>query len=80
MMRELFYFNRIHFPSSFLVDFMDNEKRKRVQLTKDQKRALADQSTQIAFENIEAQRIARELKTARLKALREAKSTNADEQ
>jgi hypothetical protein len=57
---------------------MDSEKRKRFQLTKDQKRALAEQSTQIAFADIEAQRIARELKTARLKALREANSTNSD--
>lgn len=50
---------------------MDEEKKKRVQLTKEEKRLLAEKITQVAFADEEARRAARQAKTARLRALRE---------
>jgi hypothetical protein len=51
-------------------DTMDEPKRKRVQLSKAEKRVLAEESTRFAFADTENKRIARNAKTARLKALR----------
>jgi hypothetical protein len=49
---------------------MEEPKRTRVQLTKAQKRALAEQTTQFAFADTQARKKARDEKTAKLRVLR----------
>jgi hypothetical protein len=49
---------------------MEEQKRTRVQLTKEQKRLLAEQSKIFAFADAEAQKKTRDAKTERLRLLR----------
>lgn len=51
-------------------DKMGEQKRRRIQLTKEQKRVSAEQSTIFAFADNDAKKKARDTKTARLKLLR----------
>lgn len=56
---------------------MEEQKQRRLQLSKEQKRVLADAATQAAYADTEQRRKEREEKTARLRALRLAKETEA---
>jgi hypothetical protein len=53
---------------------LEDQKKHRVQLTKDQKRILAERSKEIAFAEEDRRRNDAQAKTARLRALREAQS------
>jgi hypothetical protein len=56
-----------------MEDHVEEQKQRRLQLSKEQKRVLADAATQAAFADTEQRRKEREEKTARLRALRVAK-------
>jgi peptide methionine sulfoxide reductase MsrB len=60
-------------------DYVEEQKRKRAQLSKEQKRVLADVATEAAFADTEQRRKEREEKTARLRALRLAQETQAQQ-
>ena len=53
------------------------EKKRRVQLTKEQKRMLAEKSTEIAFAEEERRRREAQAKSARLRSLREERSSGS---
>lgn len=56
---------------------MEEQKQRRLQLSKEQKRVLADAATVAAFADTEQRRKQREEKTSRLRALRMAKESEA---
>ena len=56
---------------------MEEPKKRRLQLSKEQKRIQAEAATQAAFADTEKRRKEREAKTARLRALRLAQSPDA---
>ena len=58
-----------------MEDGVEEQKQRRVQLSKEQKRILADAATQAAFADTEQRRKDRNEKTARLRALRLAKES-----
>jgi hypothetical protein len=54
------------------------EKKRRVQLTKEQKRVLAAKSTEVAFAEEDRRRSEAAAKTARLRALRQSRIQNPE--
>ncbi|WFR99026.1 hypothetical protein [Rhizobium tumorigenes] len=58
---------------------MEEPKKRRLQLSKEQKRVLADAATEAAFADTEQRRKAREEKTARLRAMRLASEAKVSE-
>ena len=66
-----------HVGTTPTEDKVEEQKKRRLQLSKEQKRVLADAATEAAFADTEQRRKAREEKTARLRALRLANETEA---
>jgi hypothetical protein len=58
---------------------VEDEKRRRIQLSKEQKRVLAEQSTVTAFADEERRRREMAEKSEKLRALRLAKQSSSDE-
>jgi len=57
---------------------MSEEKQKRMQFTKAEKRALAEQTTQVALNDEQRRKAERDAKTERLRALRIARDQTAN--
>jgi hypothetical protein len=67
--------------SSFSTeDEVENEKRRRIQLSKEQKRVLAEQSSVTAFADEDRRRREMAEKSEKLRALRLAKESTSEEQ
>jgi hypothetical protein len=56
---------------------LEEQKKRRIQFTKEQKRVFAEQSKTVAFAEEDRRRSETQAKTARLRALRESRSGNS---